>query len=235
MKRVFMGTMLILAFVQSVPAHSQAQSAMPLRNPRETVIQLYSVINESGRGGAKEIYQTLSVDMRSDLWTLHLEQFLGANPALTSDQQAVTMEAIGLLTSGVLQLELSGGEGSDRAREQMNNIAKRAALVFSRQERAVFFDLSRYVPIEAALMTQEPRGDTVFQPQPLDLERLPRPPKVTLNADCECNTDPEHDFCGGGPTAPLEKCRRPPFSCTRTTCCCGWWWAQPCNGLCDIL
>ena len=227
---------LVLVILVLVPlaraADAQNSTAMLLRNPRETVVQMYDVLSDLTTGEAKGIYQSLSADLRSDLWTFQFEQFLATNPQLTPEQHAITMEAIGLVAMGILQQQALGGDGMEQANVRLGDIASRAAMVFSLSERRVFVDLGRRALGSTPVLSRDGEWSAnTISSSPFQLNGL-RPRYIAPNADCECYT--EEDFCGNGPTAPSEICKRRASSCTRTTCCCGWFWAQGCNGLCEV-
>jgi hypothetical protein len=228
-------TILLLGSVYSATAQSVATS-IPLRTPRETVIQMYEVLSDMPGDEAKAIYQSLHVDLRSDLWTYQLEQFLATSPQLTPEQDAITMEAIGLLTSGAFQRQVQDAERAAQVRDRIADLAARAALVFTSRELLVFGDLGRQtLPDATASAGMTERSATTPPTARLQIN-VSRPRWIVTNADCECNTDPDQDFCSNGPTAPIEKClRRSSTTCTRTTCCCGWLWLYGCNGLCALV
>jgi hypothetical protein len=231
---VYLLPILLVGSVYSATAQSPATS-MPLRTQRETVIQMYEVLSDVPGDEAKAIYQSLHVDLRSDLWTYQLEQFLASNPQLTPEQDAITMEAIGLLTSGALQRQVQDSERAVQVRERMGDIAARAALVFTSRQRLIFGDLGRHTLTDATASADATEQSTTHSPTARLQTNMSRPRRITTNADCDCNTDPAQDFCSNGPTAPIEKCqRRSSTTCTRTTCCCGWFWLYGCNGLCFL-
>jgi hypothetical protein len=232
MKRLVLASLIVLAAVPAYRSHAQEGAAvMPLRSARETVTTMYEVLSDVSAGEARAIYQSLSVDVRSDLWTYQLEQFLARNPRLTPEQHALAMEAIGLLSSGIFQQQARGGDHAMKVDALVDSLASRAAVVFTPEQRAIFSDLGRHtLPAAEAIADKNPPA----RPRGRIQATAARPRWIAANGDCECNTDPHHDFCGNGPTAPIEKCKAVPMSCTRTTCCCGWFWTEACNGLCGL-
>jgi hypothetical protein len=233
MRRLLLTGLILLSAQIAYPQTSR----FPLRTTREGVTQLYEVISESDRATAKAIYQSLTVDVQSDLWTIQLEELLLDAPAMTPEQRAITMEALGLLTSGVLQ-QTTSVDQADQAQAAIADLAARAALVFTRSGRAIFGDLGRSAVMTSASSMRDLPAPGFPRKQRVETARegattSGRPNRVTVNADCECNTAEDQDFCFQTPTSPINDCRRlTATACTRTTCCCGWFWREPCNGLC---
>lgn len=197
--------MVLTGVVYSATAQSVSTS-VPLRNQRATVIHMYEVLSDVPADEARAIYQSLHVDLRSDLWTYQLEQFLASNPQLTPEQDVIAMEAVGILASGSFQREVQDVERAAHVRDRIADLAARAALVFTPRERLVFGDLGRHtLPDATASADVTERSPTVPPTARLQINGS-RPRLIATNADCECNT--VHDFCSNGPTAPIETCQR---------------------------
>jgi hypothetical protein len=227
-KAFLAGVIIFLLAMVPAPAFAQT-STLPLRSARETVVQVYAMISESSPAEAKEIYQTLSIDLKADLWLLQIEQFLQGNPTLTLQQRAIVMEAVGLLATGVIR----DGARDVATQEQIADLASRADAVFTRSQRALFGQLGSAAVAFASNPFQGSSEAEIPSTASRSLRTLAVPTKIGSNVTCECNTDPSQDFCYETPTSPSNKCRFSPGACTRTTCCCGWFWQEACNGLCN--
>jgi len=231
-RRLFCAVVALL-FFQAYDIYAQAIPT-PLRNPREAVVQLYEVISDTS--DPREIYGSLSVDLQSDLWMLQLEDFVAQNPRLTVEQRSLTMEALGLLASGVLQRKASPSTTvATQAQMEIDGLASRTAQIFPGFGKFVFGRMGRYAiltsvdALEMEVAEKVPSAPpTIRREKPVTVSsRI-----VTVNASCECST--ESPYCGAGSiTAPSYSCIRRPAQCTRTTWGCGFLFTYGCNGLCE--
>lgn len=182
---------------------------VPLRNSRIEVEATYARLGATDMATRREIYGSLPDAMKEDLWTVQLEYFITDHPDLTAAQRSVAYEAIGLLATGGLQ-----------ATESVAALQSRAYAVFSKNLlNAAFVNLGS--PDGAVAMLRAGSVNEVS-------EQAPRP--VHASWLCDCNTDPQQDFCGAdlGPAKCLDGRR----VCTFTSGC-GWWWSYACDGYCS--
>jgi acyl transferase domain-containing protein len=225
MKRMLVAVVLLASSLGALAADAQQ---IPLRNPRETVAAVYASINQVG-ADRKEIYGSQTPDMQADLWLFQIEEFLAANPPLNAEQRALTMETIGMLSSGALQRYASPDPAvAARAREEYAAIAQRGMKAFSRAGKLAFTDLS-HEAVRAALTTLF--NESVSGMQPPASPRTPARQRVTENGpdyQFECNCYSATDTCG------FTDCVPSPLSCIRKPAGCGWNWSEPCNGWCNV-
>ncbi|HYO78756.1 MAG TPA: bacteriocin fulvocin C-related protein [Thermoanaerobaculia bacterium] len=227
MKRSVVPVALVVLF--SIAAAEAFAQQIPLRNPRESVVRTFAQLSDAGADG-KEMYNLQNADMQADLWLLQIETFLASNPPLNETQRALTMETIGLLSSGALQrMKSPDTEVAARARAEMKATSERNTKAFSAGSRPLFSNLGHDVITTAVAALLYESGQVDTPPQP----RQPRPSRLTVdgtmkvqpNWDCNCYS--LYDSCEFYPCSPS------PGSCTRTPCCCGYLWSDPCNGFCN--
>jgi len=103
MKRLLTGILCLLAFglLSARSGRADDQHPFPLRNARADVLTVYSTLRVMPRGDAKLSFSQLSPEMKADVWTLHLEQFLDEHQNLLEEQREVIFEGLGLLASGL--------------------------------------------------------------------------------------------------------------------------------------
>jgi hypothetical protein len=197
------------------PANAGELIHVPLRNSRIDVETAFMRIATSDAVTRRDLYSPLSVEMKEDLWTLQLERFINQHPELDQEQRSVVYEALGLLTAGVLEHYPAS---QDFAAKTLP-LQQRAAAVFPRSWIAAAFgqlgDSETSVVLMRSGITNEAREDL---------------PTRHIFSYCDCNIDPQQDFCGGltGP----EHCIDGKRVCTFTTGC-GWWWSYGCDGYCS--
>ena len=227
MKRTLIATLLLASSLHAGHSYAQRAQQIPLRNDRETVSRLYGMLSQNG-ADRRTIYGSLTVDLQADLWVLQLEEFLAANPRLTSEQHSLTMEAIGLLSSGVLQRRDSPSvDVATRASEEIGNIAVRAAVMFSKSGKLAFDDLGQAaVRTAVEALKEEGAQDRIPSREPATAPAKRLGPVTQADFDCNCNT--HSDTCG------FSDCVFVPQACVRKPAGCGVMWAEPCNGWCNI-
>lgn len=235
MKKLALASFLIIS--SSLGAFAQTSSPLPLRSPRSTVQQIYDVISDEN-SDAKTIYAPLSVDLQADLWLFQLEQFLAANPRLTPAQYALTLEAIGLLSTGVHHHRmLVGTNSADQATAALSNLTSRIRQVFARSEGLVFAHLGWSAVDTSVASLEDPDtataddGPTRGALNPTSNEMATR--LIVSNEECSCSS--QSDWCWETPTSPKNDCVARPRACTKTPAGCGTFWDYACNGVCSSL
>ncbi|HEX6101266.1 MAG TPA: bacteriocin fulvocin C-related protein [Thermoanaerobaculia bacterium] len=211
-----------------------AAGVVDLRPDRIAVQQAYDRMSDPNVN-ARDIYLGLTTDMQADLWVMHFEEFLAASPDLTTEQYSIVAEAIGLVSTGLLQRRHGNPEEAQRAIESLNLLTSRIRKAFTRGEGMVFGQLG-YAAISTSVAALAVRG-AIDEPA----ERGDRPPvrdmasnapkgPIASNADCECST--VSDWCYQSPTSPYNQCYIPFPRCTRSQDGCGTLWQYGCNGFC---
>jgi hypothetical protein len=199
------------------PANAGELIHVPLRNSRIDVEATYVQIASSDPATRRDLYSPLTVQMKEDLWTVQLEHFINQHPELDQEQRSVVYEALGLLAAGVLEQDSAAQDFATRT----SHLQQRAGAVFSRSwVEAAFVKLGA----PETPMTMLRSGNNT------DESRASIEPARHISWLCDCNTDPQQDFCGGltGP----EHCIGGKRVCTFTTGC-GWWWSYGCDGYCS--
>lgn len=84
------------------------------------------------------VYKNLNAQEKADLWTLHLRRALKELPDLTERQRAVIYQALGLLTSGIME-GLSDADVDRPRRASLDELERRAKEVFDPQTGKALF------------------------------------------------------------------------------------------------
>lgn len=185
-----------------------------LHNDRPTMETLYDSLAELRTPERRAFAAGQTSNVKADLWLLHFEKVLMDHPELTAAERGVVLEAMGLVSSGVVNFDVLLPEQTPMARASVEALEQRAIQVFPRQLLALTFGTIGRPYIGK---TGSPKW-RLF-------------PTISI-PDCECNVGSIFT-CGGLPTSP-EYCNPslPPSSCTWIISGCGFLWAYPCDGLC---
>jgi hypothetical protein len=188
---------------------------VPLRNSRPDVMTVYTEFTLRAAAERRVIYRTLPSAMQSDLWVVHLEQFLAAHPELTAEQRSVVFEGLGIIAAGVV--DSNDRTGPLYAAVQHLELRSRSIMSMELLKEA-FVDLGG-PDLDSRAMGIGGVTDRHFTAR--------RTPIRTLDTvDCSCATD--DDWCGS--ITSVSKCHGLQ-DCTFTTGC-GWFFLSACNGLC---
>ncbi|MCU1246837.1 MAG: hypothetical protein JWN02_2747 [Acidobacteria bacterium] len=200
-----------LAFVTTTATAQAKTPSAPdaVTPPTYDVAAAYARISGETADEAKGLYQELSLPEKEKLWTLHLTTFLAENPELTDEQRSVILEGLGLISTGILQV--------DRESAAWELAVHRPLLYFETRARAAFPH-----QVARALLTDIRHGALAAAFHPGRVEALDAP-------DCGCST--EDDWCGSG-TGSSQCIGGSKNWCTPSTWGCGTFFTSPCNGLC---
>jgi hypothetical protein len=194
-----------------------ADMRVALHEPRVDVETAYSQFSQSTTIQLrKEAFRTLSDEMRTDLWLLHLERFLKAHPDLTAEQRDVVLDVIGVLATAPSWQELNSSGSYVAARLHRIDL-----VALSVMPRDLYSSAFVRLGDDFVLLADEPHPTSGS-----------RSWKVIGNPivqwDCDCNK--AHSFCdtltNPTPVCATALCKSYPDGC-------GWFWAQPCDGLCS--
>jgi hypothetical protein len=181
---------------------------IPLRTERRAVEAVYDEIAALDYEEGRAEYAQLPGTLKTDLWLLQFERYLAAHPELNADQRAAIFEAIGLLSSGVLDMDRKSADWDALVRQPLMRLDADAKAAFD--------------PVTFKMLFQR-----------LGLVALPlENPKLHTKTlvDCDCSSD--SDWCCIYPTCP-ETCHSGlGYRCTFTPDGCGTFFAYPCSGLC---
>lgn len=188
---------------------------MSLRTARVDAVSVYSDLMQRPMAERRVLYGDLSSGMKSDLWVVHLQQFMASHPELTPEQRGVVFEGLGIIAAGVFE---SKDKDSDLVNAVRQLELRAKAIVPNDLFREAFVNLGGADPRAGV-------GDGAI-PSPLVVQHLR--PKVLDDVMCECST--ESDWCGS-PGSGMTCHGGLAFSCTFQTGC-GTLWQYACNGLC---
>jgi hypothetical protein len=203
----------MVALCYSSELLAQPPISVPLRNPRAAVVSTYAQLSSQPVAQRRSLYTTLPSTMQEDLWTLHLANFLADHPDLLPAERALVHEALGLVQSGILEVDPSSAEWHSGTLVIAHRLEARTRQGGSALLVEAFTRLGGPDVVDPASRAREPRTD------------------ISIGGECECNTT--HDFCcfGDCPTSPSPNCRRNRRSCIAAHGC-GLFWLDDCNGLC---
>lgn len=192
---------------------------LALRNPRVTVEAAYDELEVMSADQTRSGYSKLAVDLRADLWIVHLQRFLDAHPAIDQAERDVVLQAIGLIATGLID------RGSDPATTQQ---ARTIVDAFS--ERALRV-MTRADFMDAFVNLGEQPGRRTAGVDQKGLRH--HPPIIPLCAPGQCS--PECTCAGGSDwcdeiTNPDQYCNTA-ILCTPTWGC-GTLLLYDCNGIC---
>jgi hypothetical protein len=192
---------------------AQPAVSVPLRNPQAAVVSTYAQLSTQRLADRRSLYGTLPAPMQADLWSLQLSWFLADHPDLPPPQKAVVLEALGLVQSGLLEVDPSSAAWRTATLTAVEQLEGRARKEGS---KALMDALTQLGGPEIAYLAGSAKGLRS---------------DISVGGECECNT--MWDFCcfGDCTTSPSPNCKR-----TRPYCFgahgCGPFWAYDCNGIC---
>lgn len=205
-KAVILTGVLLMCAMASAGA---AERSIVLRNPEPQVLQQYESLQWADRTELRAQFVDMSAAMRADVWTVHLLTILREHPALSPEQRSLIHEGLGLIATGVFEIDRKSPEWITQGREPMLNLAKRVAVAFPPE-------LARAIMTDPRRAAAEP---------PSDIDRMNRfRPRVQM-VDCNCSLTYQFD-CG------MEgRCRETwPLCWPYYTC--GPWMSDTCDGIC---
>jgi hypothetical protein len=186
----------------------------PPMNGGSSVERLYGSLERFAKPDRVRFYNEQPPTVRRDLWVIHLEHVLAANPQLTSEERGVILEAIGLILSGGVRFDLPLSDQAPAAIASIEELESRAKLVLPPQ---------MLVPTFGALGGAE-RALPDF---------LGRRLGASVVDDCTCHVGSQYTC--DNPTGPEPYCiyPLPPKSCAPTQGGCGFFFMESCNGICS--
>jgi hypothetical protein len=190
---------------KAVRAWAQSLSADDLLAAGEA-IQSYPVLYR------KEIMRASSPARRADIWRNHIQDYLHANPNVSSDAVPVLKAAIQLITP-----ELFSPTG-DKQRKETQLLADQLTAILGKGEAEYLF--YRLGPRDEQISSIEPIG--------MRLANYVRNMMVALASAEDCDCSSEWGCEGYGSTC------RTSVTCNRDSDwpACGWLWNEDCDGLC---
>lgn len=152
----------------------------------------------------KDAFALMPASVKKELWLVHLRRAMAELAELNSDQRAVILQAIGLVASGVFEIERSSPNWARDVAEPLRDLETRAREAFDvRVARAVFADLGSEVDFAST---------------------------ETFWETCQCST--ESNWCDFI-TNPGPYCRSGgEFRCRPIASGCGFLLMYACDGLC---
>jgi hypothetical protein len=192
---------------------------IPLRHNGDLVRTTYEHITSAATvEDGKVLFSELPPTMKADLWVYQYHLYLTTMPELSVEQRAVIFESLGLVLAGIFDNNKTDPKWSAWAAQAKAKVQADAAAVFDRPTIKLIF-----------MRLGNPATTTVVRNSGPGLHIKPD----DVLYDCDCNSDPDQDFCCIWPTC-TDVCRTGLGSrCIYTPDGCGWGWSQPCNGLCD--
>lgn len=196
----------VVVLLGSQSAVAQVITSTPLRNDRSTVEWLYETISVLPTEERSGRVLTLPLTMQEDLWTVHLERYLAANPDLGAAQRGVVFSALGLLGGGVIERRQAGAVEAASAEASLRNLEAQAKACFNAGNARALFQR----------MGGPERGGTGASARRL------------LLRSCNCST--QSDWCDTL-TNPFPKCSSQ--SRCSDSLGCGTLFLYACDGLCE--
>jgi len=128
-------------FVMTALAVSLFCSAGALAQPAETPIDVqridiaaeYLSLRTLPSAEVREAYHSMPSTMRRELWTEHLVTFLREHPELDTDQRSVILEGIGLLATGILDIDPSDLRRRELAGVEIERVVAKAKQVLPQE------------------------------------------------------------------------------------------------------
>jgi len=212
----FMGYLALALTISFRAASAQTPAHIPLRGHRADVVANYDSLAQLEIADQRQVYSAQDDTVREDLWSLHFERILNDNPNLTAEQRAVVFEALGLVQSGVLEINHAAPEWQpfvDAAVADLNRHARQ--VLTPAMARTLLLEL---VPTPSHKTTG---SSGHFQTSPLPSIRS------ELRSDpCDCSS--QSNWCDFV-TNPDNNCKGP----CRAQEGCGTLWLYSCDGLCQ--
>lgn len=133
-------TVLLLCLFAAIATSAQDHRTPLSRRAAPEIISKYLAISGLNVREQRAAYLLEPTDVRSDLWTLHLESFLAQHPDLTPEQRAVVFEAIGLLATGIMEIHRSDPGWDANVRLPLNTLTLHARAAFPHDELVTVFN-----------------------------------------------------------------------------------------------
>lgn len=207
--------LLLLVALCLAPSLLAQPVSVPLHNPQAAVVSTYAQLSAQRLADRRSLYATLPAQMQEDLWALHLSYFLADHPELTSEEKALVFEGLGLVESGIMEVDPASAEWRTNTLASAHSFEGRVRKIGTKVLLEAFTRLGGPEITYPSAGAKGLRSD--WQP----------------GGDCECNTT--HDFCCLGPecsTTTTPNCRRP----VRPWCIaghgCGILLLEDCDGVC---
>jgi hypothetical protein len=170
---------------------------------------LYDSIRQLDRAEVKRLYAMFPPNDRQEVWTAHLIAFLASHNELTHEQRDVVLQALGLVTTGIFNVDRSSEAWQTNVHAPLLRIVTRAQEVMPRE-----------LVSEAFFRLDQP-----------DAAGRTRGPRIVNNVEaCDCSTIVSHCEDFG------QVCRfdRPAHRCFAVPSYqCGPFFLYACDGLCD--
>lgn len=122
--------MLMLVLVVCAMAAGAAERSVALRNPEPEVRLRYDSLQFMDRQELRETMASLTPKMQADVWTLHLLRVLRAHPEFTAEQRSLIYEGLGLIASGIFEIDRKSPEWTSQARETLLGLTRRVNAAF---------------------------------------------------------------------------------------------------------
>ena len=183
-----------------------------LRNARTDVMSVYSDLSRRTMAERRVIFRTLSPAMQSDLWAVHLEQFVASHPELSVEQRSVVFEGLGILAAGVFDSSDKDGQ----IHTALRYLESRAKTTISKELLSEAFSTLGGPDLGSVGAGDGAVAVPLFASRQRPIRSLYDPPA------CDCSTT--SDWCPGECIFLREMCT--------FTIGCGFLWQDGCNGLC---
>lgn len=203
-KTVILTAVVLLCAMASVAA----ERSVPLRNPEPQVLQHYEALQWADRQELRELFIDMTPKMRADVWTVHLLRVLREHPELSPAQRSLIFEGVGLIASGIFEIDRRSPEWITHGREPMLNLSKRV--------------FASFPPELARSIMNDPRGPRGEKPGPVDRMNRFRP--AVQSGDCTCNIAYQWDCSWSRCVESWPMCF-PYYTC-------GPWMSDTCDGIC---
>jgi hypothetical protein len=199
----------VCVVVVSLLLASTAQGAdLPLRNARADVVGKYQTLRLLEKQELRAAWAPLSPEMRADIWTMHIVELLNEHPELTPGQRSLVYEGLGLIASGIFNVDRQNPDAVAAARQTVRQYSER---VFAQ------------IPPEIA-------GSVMYELRdvrtPTFSDRINRF-RPRAQATCNCSGDWSYYDCGD-----FYFCDTGEATCIFYYAC-GPWMFDTCNGMCE--
>lgn len=131
--------LLVALVVSSILTHNHAKENTSVTRETE-LLQKYVVLCAQDAPDRIQLMQTLSPVERSYLWRVHLGLYLARNATLSTDQQNIVIETLGLINPKLFTpLDRKDPGGRVMTFERINQVKRRGLQLFSKDEAAEIF------------------------------------------------------------------------------------------------
>ncbi len=185
------------------------ERSVATRNPQPEVLQKYESLQFLDRQELREAMAEMTPQMHADVWTVHLLRILRQHPEFTAEQRSLIYEGLGLIASGIFEIDRTSREWTVDGRRTLRDLAKRVNAAFPPE-------------ISRALMS-DPRDSMMTEPA-TPADRLNRFRIGAQWSWCTCNIFFQTD-CGWGVCFETDPYCWPYHSC-------GPWMWDTCDGVC---